>query len=103
MITLTGKLTQVFEAQQKTDKFIVRKIWVTDKLIGNEKFSNDWEFQLWNSDCTMVDNYNVGDVLTFYVDIRGRVWTRQDGSQSAQTDIKCWNIEKEGKLYKPID
>jgi hypothetical protein len=103
MITITGKLTKVFEPQQKTDKFTVRKFWVTDKLTGSERFPNDWEFQLWNSDCTMIDNYQVGDILTFYVDIRGRLWTRQDGSQTVQTDIKCWNVEKEGKLYKPID
>jgi len=104
MITLTGKLTKVFDPQQKTEKFTVRKIWVTDKLTGAEKFSNDWEFQLWNNDCTMIDSYNIGDILTFYVDIRGRIWTRPaDGSQSVQTDIKCWNIEKEGKLHKAID
>ena len=99
MITLQGKITKIFDTEKKTDKLTVRKFWVDDE---KEKFGNVWELQTWNSDTAMLDTYKVGDYLTFYVDIRGRLWTRQDGSQNVQMDIKCWNIEKEGKLFKPI-
>jgi hypothetical protein len=51
----------------------------------------------------MANSYNVGDFVTCYVDIKGKIFEKRDGSgQGIITSLKCWNVEKEGKTYKEI-
>jgi hypothetical protein len=51
----------------------------------------------------MASAYNVGDFVTCYVDIKGKMFEKRDGSgQGIITTLKCWNVEKEGKTFKEI-
>ena len=98
MIKLSGKLRKVFDAQTFPN-FEKRVFWVDDI---SEKYPNTWQFELWGKDVEMIDHFQVGDFLTFYVDIRGKVWSNAEGKEGVMNTIKCWNIEKDGKPFKEI-
>ena len=100
MIKLEGKIAKVFDAQKKTDKFTKRLFWLEDV---SERFPNMWKMELWNADCTLIDNYKIGDFVTAYIDVRGKKWSKSDGTEDVENTLKCWNFEKEGVILKKID
>lgn len=98
MITLSGVITRIFETKE-FNNFPKRVFWLDDKA---EKFGNEWELMLWKKDVEMIDNYKVGDFVTVYIDIKGSKWVGRDGEERVTNTLKCWNIEKDGQLFKPI-
>ena len=97
MIKLEGTLEKVFESQT-FNNFEKRVFWLKDI---DEKYPNTWQLELWKKDCSMIDNYKVGDFVTCYIDIKGRHWEKKDNEGVINT-LKCWNIEKDGKAEKPL-
>lgn len=97
MLKLEGKIAKVFE---KTDKGFEKRMFYLDDCA--EKFRNMFVLELWKSDCSMIDSYNVGDWIIAYVDIKGISWTDERGEVLAKNTLKCWNIEHNGKTHKPI-
>lgn len=97
MIKLTGTIRKVFPTQTYNN-FDKRIFWVDDI---SDKYPNTWQFELWKNDTTMIDHYNVGDFVTLYIDIKGKVWER-DGKEGVMNTLKCWNIEKDGIPFKEI-
>jgi hypothetical protein len=96
-IKITGKLVNVFPVET-FGTFEKRIIWVDE---GAENFNNVWEFELWKADVQMVENYSVGDVLTFSVDVRGKKYfSNKTQKEAIINSLKCWNITKEGSSYK---
>ncbi len=97
MIKLDGKIRQINEIEIY-NTFQKRKFWLQDI---DEKYPNTWELELWKDDVNMIDNYSVGDFITAYIDIKGRVWTKND-REGVMNTLKCWNIEKDGVSFKKI-
>lgn len=98
MLKLQGKIKRVFETQT-FGNFEKRVFWLDDV---NEQYPNTWEFELWKKDVTMIDAYNEGDFVTVYFDVKGKVYSK-NGQDFCMNTLKCWNFEKEGKLFKPIN
>lgn len=98
MTKLQGKIKQVFETEIKNN-FTKRIFWIEE--IG-EKFANTFKLELWKDDCNMIDNYKVGDYVTVYIDIKGKLYEK-DGTSFVNNTLKCWNIEKDGKAFKEIN
>ena len=98
MIKLSGKINRIFDSQT-FETFEKRIFWMEDNF--NENYPNIFALELWNKDCKMIDNYSVGDYITAYIDVKGKHWQR-DGKEGVMNTLKCWNIEKEGVLFKPI-
>lgn len=99
MTKLQGKIIQVFETKTYNNNFSKRLFWIKEVA---EKYSNTFELQLWKDDCSMIDNYRVGDYITAYIDIKGDSFKRKDGGDAVINSLKCWNIEKDGKAFKEI-
>jgi len=97
MIKLSGKIKKVFSTESFSN-FEKRTFWLEEVT---DKYPNTFQLELWKHDCAMIDNYELGDFVTVYVDIKGKYWNKnyKDGVMNT---IKCWNIEKEGKLFKQI-
>lgn len=98
MIKLSGKIKEVFETQT-FNSFQKRIFWLEDI---NEKYPNTWALELWKDDVEMIDNYKKGDFITCYIDIKGKYWESANGKSGVMNTLKCWNIEKDGKLEKQI-
>jgi hypothetical protein len=49
----------------------------------------------------MIDNYEVNDFVTCYIDVKGKHWEKSD-KEGVINSLKCWNIEKDGQTFKKI-
>ena len=98
MTKLQGKITKIFE-KETYNNFDKRIFWIKEIA---DKFANSFSLELWKDDCKMIDNYKIGDYVTIYIDIKGKSFTRKDGTDGVMNTLKCWNIEKDGKPFKEI-
>lgn len=98
MIKLQGKIRRIFETNV-FGNFEKRIIWLDEV---SEKYPNTWQLEFWKNDCPIPDNYKVGDFVTCYVDIKGKLFTKKDGEEAISNTLKCWNIEKDGVSFKKI-
>ena len=97
IIKITGKLVYVSPIK-KLENFEKRTIWVDECA---EQYNNVWEFELWKADVNMIENYSIGDTLTFSVDVKGRkYYSSKYQSDAIINTLKCWNITKDGKSFK---
>lgn len=103
MIKITGKIKKIFPTIQKPQSegfFFKRMFWLEEVA---EKYANTWCLETWKMpDCDMLDSYKVGDYVTCYIDIKGQYW-KKDDKESVTNTLKCWNIEKEGKLFRKLN
>jgi len=97
MEKITGKIRQIFEVES-FNGFSKRKFWLEEV---SDKYPEFWQLELWKSDCSMIDSYEIDDYVTCFIDIKGKYWER-DGKSGVMNTLKCWNIEKEGKLFKSL-
>lgn len=103
MIKLTGKIKRKFDAQV-FGNFEKRVLWLEEET-NNERYPNTWQIELWKEDVKMLDSYEEGDFVTCYVDIRGKLVPKdksRDGDEWVSNTLKCWNMEKDGKIYKAL-
>jgi hypothetical protein len=103
MIKLSGKIIEMFpmESFGTREKPFKKVIFWLQEI--SDMYPNSWQLEFWQEDCTMASTYKVGDFVTCYVDIKGKLFEKRDGSgQGIITSLKCWNVEKEGKTYKEI-
>jgi hypothetical protein len=100
MNKLSGKITKIFDTAT-FGTFEKRKFWI-EEVTNSERTPNTWELELWKGDCEMIDNYNVGDYIICYVDIKGKVIAGKDGKDWVANSLKCWNFEKDGVIAKKL-
>ena len=99
MIKLEGTIKQVFETKTYGSGFEKRIFWLDD---NHPKFRNIFALELWKKDCEMIDSYKVGDQVTAYIDIKGIYWQEDGKGEMVKNTLKCWNLEKDGKTFKPL-
>lgn len=103
MIKITGTIKKVFPTEVKSNGFHKRIFWLDD---DTEKYPNVFQFELWKDDVIMIDSYEVGDVVTCFIDLKGRYWNKEVNGKIEQegvmNSLKCWNIEKNGKPFKKM-
>jgi len=99
MIKLIGKIKKILPTETFPN-FLKKIIWLEETV---DAYANMWMLEVWNKDVPMMDNYKEGDVVTAYVDIKGRYWQNNDGKDGVINTLKCWNIEKDGLSFKKID
>jgi uncharacterized protein DUF3127 len=93
---LTGKLTEKFEAIQRTEKFKVREFIVEEvRQAGSNTFTNVIKFQLSNDKCSLIDNFEKGTEIKVHFNISGRSWEKE-GKVSYFTNLEAWKIEQVG-------
>jgi hypothetical protein len=103
MIKLSGKVIEIFpiESYGSSEKPFKKVIFWLQEI--SDIYPNTWQLEFWQDDCAMASAFNVNDFITCYIDIKGKMFEKRDGSgQGIITTIKCWNIEKDGKAYKEI-
>ena len=81
-----GKLHKKFETENKTNTFQAREfvIEVTD---GN--YPQMVKFQLTQDRCGLIEDYNEGEMIKVYFDLRGREWNGK-----YFTNLNAWRLEK---------
>lgn len=90
---ITGKLINVSDTQQVSDRFKKREfVLETSEEINGNVYTNYAKMQLVQNKCEIIDNYNVGDTVKVNFNIKGNKWER-DGNVNYITNLDAWRIE----------
>lgn len=81
---IQAKLHKKFDVEQKTESFRARE-FVLHVEEGN--YPQYVKFQLTQDRCELVDQYNEGDLIKVYFDLRGREWNGK-----YFTNLNAWRI-----------
>ena len=84
---VVGKLHKKFDTENKTDTFQAREFVI--EVDGN--YPQFVKFQLVQDRCTLVDNYEEGDMINVHFDLRGREWNGK-----YFTNLNAWRVDKAG-------
>ena len=99
---LSGKLIEIFDAQQVSDNFRKREFVIEKKeTVGNNEFTDHIKFQLTQDRCNLIDAFNINDQVKISFNIRGNRWER-DAKVNYFTNLAAWRIENESVQNEPI-
>lgn len=96
-LEVTGRLHTKFPTQQIKDNFSKREfvIELTDESPTGMVFTNYASFQLVNASCSVIDQFQEGDMIKVNFNIRGNRWER-DGQVRYITNLNAWRVERAG-------
>ena len=81
-----GKLYRKFPAENKTGTFQARE-FILEIESGN--YPQFIKFQLVQDKCSLLDDYQEGDMIKVYFDLRGREW-----NEKFFTNLNAWRLDR---------
>lgn len=93
-LEITGRMFEKFDTQQITQTFSKREfvLEISEQAANGMTYTNYASFQLANNQCSLVDNFQLGDMVTVSFNIRGNKWER-DGQVRYITNLNAWRIQ----------
>ena len=93
---INGRLAEIFEMQQISDKFQKREfiLEIKETSSGGFEFVEYIKFQAVQDKCSMLDSLQTDDMVKVSFNLKGRKWEK-DGKVSYFTNLDAWRIEKE--------
>ncbi len=88
---LTGTVKVKKDEQAVSDKFRKREFVITD---NSSQYPQYVSFQCTQDRCSLLDQVNVGDVITVHFNIRGREWTSPQGEIKYFNTLEAWKIDR---------
>lgn len=85
-LEVEGKLHKKFPAESKSTTFQARE-FILEIKSGN--YSEYVKFQLVQDKCSLVDDYQEGDLIKVFFDLRGREWQGK-----YFTNLNAWRLAK---------
>src|SRR5687767_1949330 len=86
---LTGILTDIFHTETFPSGFAKRVFWI--KQPDTERYPQQWQIELHQSDVTQIDRFKIGDTIEVEVEIRGKKWDK-GSSVGIVMSLKCLGI-----------
>ena len=93
-----GKIVDVFDLQQITEKFKKREFVIETEERGFQQYV---KFQLNQDKCSLIEDFNVGDNVKVSFNLTGKPYTRKTGEKDYITNIVAWKIDKVGASSAP--
>ena len=92
---INGRLAEKFETQKVSDRFQKREFVLEVKSTGatGYEFVDFIKFQSTQDKCSLLDQFNIDDMVKVSFNLRGRKWEK-DGQVSYFTNLEAWRIEK---------
>ena len=84
-----GKLIEVMETQQVTEKFSKREFVV--QYAENPEYPEYIKFQL-NNKTELINKFEVGDEIEVHFNLTGKPWTNKDGVTTYFNNLVAWKI-----------
>lgn len=92
-LEIQGKLHEVYETQQVTEKFRKREFIVE---LDDNGYMQYIKFQLNQDRCTLIDNHKKGDEVKVSFNLSGRAYTTKTGETGYITNLVAWRIQPLG-------
>jgi len=89
---ITGTIVRLFQAQQITEKFKSRKVWVRENV---DQYPNTFEVEFTNDNCAKLDAFTESQQVTIDINIRGRYWQKNE-REGVMTSLNGWKISVAG-------
>lgn len=93
-MTIDGKLIEKSETQDISDSFKKREFVV--EYAENPQYPEYLKFELVQSNCQQLDQFNVGDMLNISFNLKGRKWTDPKGNVKYFNSLQAWRLESQG-------
>jgi hypothetical protein len=92
---INGRLAEKYETQKVSDRFQKREFVLEVKSTGSGgyEFVDFIKFQSTQDKCSLLDQFNLDDMVKVSFNLRGRKWEK-DGQISYFTNLEAWRIEK---------
>ncbi len=87
---VTGKVYQINETQQITEKFSKREFVL--ELSNNPAYVEKVLFTLTRDKIDSINEYKVGDTISVKYNLKGREWTSPQGDVKFFNTLEVWNI-----------
>jgi hypothetical protein len=92
---IKGKITRLFAAQQISDKFRNRKVWVQET---EGQYPNTFEVEFTQDKCELLNPFKEGDIVTIDINLRGRYWSKND-KEGVMTSLNGWKINHDVEVH----
>ncbi len=83
---IEGTVIKKFDTENKTATFQAREFVIE---ISSGNYPQFIKFQLTQDRCSIIDQYEEGDAIKVYFDLRGREWNGK-----YFTNLNAWRVEK---------
>ena len=88
---ITGTLKVKNDTIQVSEAFSKREFLVT---VVDGAFSNDILIQLTKDKCSLIDAFNIGDMLEVDINLSGKCWINPQGEEKYFNTLNAWKITK---------
>lgn len=92
-MTVEGKITEKFETQTIKDTFRKREFVI--EYAENPQYPEFIKFELIQSNCDQLDQFQVGDQVTVNFNLKGRKWTDPKGEVKYFNSLQAWRLDKQ--------
>lgn len=92
--TLKGEVKVINDTKQVSEKFKLREFVITTK----DEYPQVIQFQASQDKTALLDNYNVGDQVEVFFNLRGREWTNPQNEVKVFNTLDAWKITAEDKF-----
>jgi len=89
---INGRIKAIFDTVKVSERFSKRDFVLT--IEENSPYPQYITFQVVQDKCSLLDQYNIGDEIKVYFDLRGREWTNPEGQVKYFNTLNAWKIEK---------
>jgi hypothetical protein len=89
-MNIQGKLIEKYETQVVSDKFRKREFVI--EYTENLNYPEFIKFELVQDKVTLLDPFNIGDVIDVSFNLRGRAWINPQGIKSYFNSLQAWRL-----------
>ena len=85
-----GKIIEIFDTQKVSDTFKKREFVV--EYSENPQYPELLKFELIQEKCDLMDDYNKGDDIEVFFNLKGRKWTDPQGVDKYFNSLQAWRL-----------
>jgi hypothetical protein len=93
-IEVSGKIHEIYEAKQITERFRKREFVV--EMSDNPRYPQYVLFQLTGDRCEQLDGFSIGDDVNIEFSLRGREWKSPKGEVKYFNSLDVWELKRAG-------
>lgn len=90
-MNIQGKLIEIFDTEQVTDTFQKREFVV--EYAENPNYPEFIKFELIQDRCGLVDDFNAGEDVEVWFNLKGRKWTNPEGQVKYFNSLQAWKVQ----------
>ena len=92
VLKIKGTVYKVSQEEVKSEKFKKREV-ILEVIEGTYKQHLTVQFS--NAKCDLLNNVRQGDMISISINLKGRLWTGNDGIEKGFNTLEGWQIESD--------